>query len=397
MRIGIFTDPYLPNVSGVVTSVLMLKKGLEEQGHKVFIITVGQKKEYKKEKNLLWYNGIRAPFRAMKMYSGLIFVGKPVKDVRKLKLDVMHVHTEFTVKRIAKKVSKKDNVPIVYTYHTMYDSYYHYLGKFISFFFKRPLTFFLRRVIKDMKKISEVIIVPTKKVRQSFVGFKIPVKTKVIPTGLEFSQFYKENQDANEIEKIRNSLGLKDELVLLFVGRVAKEKSLDVIVREFTKLEDKTSKLLIVGDGPYMGELLQHIRDYKVQERVILTGMIPFDEVSPYYHIGDVFVNASVSETQGLTYIEALASELICLVRYDVNLEELITDNENGIFFQNNEDFGDKLSLILTDEELRNKIKANSRDSIQNYSKEVYAKKCVEVYNLAIKYKKAKLAKKSKK
>ncbi len=396
MRIGIFTDPYLPNVSGVVTSVTTLKKGLEEQGHTVYIITVGQKKEFIQEKNLLWYNGIRAPFKAMKMYSGLIFVRKPVKDVRKLKLDVMHVHTEFTVKRIAKKVHKKDKVPIVYTYHTMYDSYYHYLGKFISFFFKRPLTFFLKHIIKDMRKISEVIIVPTKKVRQSFAEFKLNVQTKIIPTGLELEQFYRENQDSDKIASIKKDLGLTDELVLLFVGRVAKEKSLDVIVREFSRIEDKKAKLLIIGDGPYMPELKKHIKENNVEDRVILTGMIPFNEVSTYYHVGDIFVNASVSETQGLTYIEALASELVCLVRYDVNLEELITAGENGLFSKDEKEFNNKLSLILSDEELRNKIRKNARESVKDYSKEVYATKCLEVYNQAIRNNKAKLAKKSK-
>ena len=140
-------------------------------------------------------------------------------------------------------------------------------------------------------------------------------------------------------------------------------------------------KLLIVGNGPYYEEIRSIVKKDNLDNDVIFTGPIPNDLVGLYYHVGDVFVNASKTETQGLTYVEALASSLPVLAKYDTNLDDIIINYENGIFYNNEEEFIEKLKEITSNKDLRFKLKQNSRASVEKYSSNAFANEVLKVYN----------------
>ena len=383
MRIGIFTDAYKPAISGVVTSIDMLVEGLRELGDEVYIITTSYKGcEEEDNPYLIRINGWNVPFESFKGYQLVKYRKKYLKQIEALNLDVIHVHTEFSIGRMGLKISKKLNIPMTYTMHTMYEDYMHHVIHHGRRLLKKPFNSYVKKWVSRFANNSKEAIIPNKKVIGVFERFKIEAPYALIPTGIELNLFYKEKHDREEILKLRRSLGIDDnDLVFVNIGRVAPEKSLDMIVKEFAKdLKNYQAKLLIVGDGPAMTGLKELVKELEMEKYVILTGAVPWVDVPKYYQAGDVFVNASVTETQGLTYIEALASSLPLLARYDTNLEEIITENVNGLFFHDFDEFSKQSIRMIEDKELRERLTQNARDSVNKFSKEEYAKSVHSLY-----------------
>ena len=388
MRLGIFTDAYKPLISGVVTSIDMLATGLKEMGHEVYIITTGYKgcpkSELTSDPYVIRFKGMDVPF--MESFKGyqLIRTGrkKYFNKIKELNLDVIHAHTEFSIGRLALKVSKKLNIPMTYTMHTMYEDYMHHVIHHGTKVLKKP---FMNYVIKWTSKFanaSKEAIIPNKKVVDVFNRYGIKVPYSLIPTGIELNRFYKSNFKDEEIRELRHSYGIEDDdFVLINIGRVAPEKSLDMIINEFANdLRDYKAKLVIVGDGPAMKDIKPLVQSLNLEDKIILTGAQPWEMVPKFYQMGNLFVNASITETQGLTYIEALASGLPLLARYDKNLEEIIVDGENGLYFNNFEEFSNQTKKLLSDKELLEKLTNNASTSVKQFSKEEYARRVSELY-----------------
>ncbi len=388
MKIGIFTDAYKPAISGVVTSIDMLAQGLRNLGHEVYIITTSYKgcKEERVD-YLIRFKGFNAPLESFKGYQLVKANKKHYKVIDDLNLDVIHVHTEFSIGRFGLKYAKKRNIPMTYTMHTMYEDYMHHVIKHFKKILKKPFFGYVNKWFHKFCDNSKEVILPNKKVIGVFERFNITAPYSLIPTGIELSKFDKNSYSKDEISDLRHSLGiLDDELVFINIGRVAPEKSLDVIVREFAEeLHKHNSKLLIVGDGPAMKDLKPLVEKLNMQGKVILTGAVPWSEIGKYYQLGDIFLNASVTETQGLTYIESLAASVPVLARYDTNLEEIIEDGYNGIFFTDFDDFTSKALMLINDVELRNKLTLNAKESVEKFSKEAYAKNVAALYERIIK------------
>ena len=209
----------------------------------------------------------------------------------------------------------------------------------------------------------------------------------IIPTGLDLQKFNPENRNEELIAKIKEQYGIKDQFVITFLGRIAKEKSIEVLIdamKEIVKINDNVL-CLIVGGGPQLDELKELVKDDHISKYIVFTGPKPGYEVPSYYHLSNVFVSASVSETQGLTYIEAMASGIPAVARYDKNLEDVITNGFNGYFFNDtNELVAILLNLIKDD---FTEIAHNALLSVKKYSSEVFCEKVLEVYRQAIKSK----------
>ena len=213
----------------------------------------------------------------------------------------------------------------------------------------------------------------------------------VVPTGIQLEKFKSTNHDKEKVLALKESLGIKkDEFVYFFLGRISKEKSIDVLLDAFAKIEkDVEAKFLIVGDGPAMSELKDRVKKLKIESKVIFTGFVNWTEVGLYYQVGDAIINASVTETQGLTYIEALAASLPVIVKYDACLLDVINDNDNGLFFRNNEELPLMMKNIYADKDLSARLKENASKSIEKYSQECYASNALKAYNRAIEINKA--------
>ncbi len=384
MRIGLFSDPYLPHVNGVATSVAMLKDGLEKLGHEVFVITMESEKYDKHplpEHNVIRLAGHTYPIPSLTDYKWFVFDGSYQKIIKSLNLDIIHIHTEFAVGNLGLKMAKKLHIPYVYTMHSMYDEFMHHVFKHAQWLFRAPYNAFVRHNLHKFGDNADAVIIPHKKVQSMFDHHNVTRPLTIIPTGLDLSRFKRTNFDKKDIDKLKEELGVKDKKIILFLGRLCKEKSIDLLLENFAKMRDNLNIVFVlVGEGPAQKELENLTQKLNIKDKVIFAGSRPWDMVNKYYQIADVFVNASQSETQGLTFIEALASSVPVLARYDYNLDQTIIDGYNGYFYENAEDFDQKLTKMLTDKQLMTTLKKNAENSVDKYSIENYGKNVAKLY-----------------
>ena len=383
MRIGLFTDAYFPIISGVSVSLRTLKAELTKLGHEVFIVTNIHPKSLPED------NIVRIPGRIMPMNGSDDYViskvtRKKVRQIGELKLDLVHCHTEFTMGRLGRRVARKYNIPMVHTYHTMYEDYCHFISKL----FVRPLIFAAKIYSKSFANSADKVIFPTIKVQRKFAEYGYKNESYIVPTGIYLDKFRKINYKPNDIKQKKAELGInEDDFVLLFLGRLSKEKSIEELIIEFAKLLKKNDKLklLVVGGGPdgdYFNEVCEKLG---ICDHLVFTGMIAPTEVGLYYQLADLFVNFSVTETQGLTYIEALASGVPLLVKYDHNLEGVIIDDFNGLSFTKDEEFEQKYYELVSNKVKFTEISSNASKAIERFSAEKYATTVLEIYNNLLK------------
>lgn len=222
MRIGIFTEAYTPYISGLVTSEVMLKKALEKLGHTVYVVTANLESfhyDYDEEEHILRIPGIPTGIYDSRL-TGLYPI-RAVNIIKTWKLDIIHSQTEFAVGTFARLLAFQLDLPLVHTYHTMYEDYVHYVTK--GYFNKssKKIVEYLTKFYCD--KTASELIVPTKKTYDLFKEkYKVDKNIHIIPTGIELERFYKENLDLEKLEKLRKKYKLKKEdFIAIFVGRIA--------------------------------------------------------------------------------------------------------------------------------------------------------------------------------
>ena len=385
MRIGLFTDTYPPFINGVSTSVLMLKQGLEKLGHEVYVVTVNDESfSYKEEDGVLKIPSF--PIGLMNFRQSGIYPLKALKIIKKWKLDIIHSHTEFSIGTFARLISKQLNIPLVHTYHTMYEEYIYYITKGYFDSASKKLVEYLTLFLCD-KTIDE-LIVPTEKAKELFKDkYKVKRDVYVIPSGIDTTRFYKENIDKNEIINLKKDLGLKKtDFIVLYVGRIAKEKSIDFLINNFNSVlkQIPKAKMIIVGDGPDIKDLIDLAKKERLENKIIFAGKAPWTDVPKYYSLCDVFVTASKTETQGLTVMEAMgASKPVVAIR-DESFELMITDKKDGLFFDDEKSYVDMIYEVYKNKKLRDEISFNARLTADKYSPYNYAKNVLKVYEKVI-------------
>lgn len=400
MTIGIFTEAYKPLISGVVTSIVTLKEGLEELGHEVYIITPRaprQKEEL--DPYVIRLRGMVIPKKSLKGFRLVPWVTRHLRKITHIKFDIIHVHTEFSMGTLGIGVKKKLKIPMVYTLHSSYQDFTHHVSKFMGRFFPKTsnnIAFWLNNRIS---KRADMTIVPTKKIYDKMYKLGHDGRFTILPSGIDLNPFYKESHKVEDIEALKAELGLiKDQFVAIIVSRIAKEKSIMDLIDAFMDYHkvDMSSVFLIIGDGPDKDALEKYVKKNQASDYIRFLGFVKHEIVGLYYQIGDVFLNASTTETQGLTYIEALAASLPIVVRYDQVFDQFVEDRKNGIFFKEKEELVDILKEIHKDPSILKTLTANARPSIEQYSKEAYAKGAEKIYLELIEENKVKLSSKKK-
>lgn len=339
MRIGLFTDTYFPQVSGVATSIRTLKTELEKLGHTVFIFTTTDEDVNRYED----WDIIRipsVPFFAFKdrrvAYAGFT---DAIKIASRYKLDIIHTQTEFSLGILGKMVARELGIPVVHTYHTQYEDYVHYIAKGRII---RPsmIKYFVRAFFRDL----DGVICPSEIVENLLTGYDIPISKRIIPTGIDLAKFDRPEISEEDIAELRKQLGIaSDETMLLSLSRISHEKNIQAIVKAMPKIlsENPKVKLVIVGGGPYAVELQSMISELNLSENVQLTGMIAPSDTALYYKAADFFISASTSETQGLTFLESLASGTPILAHDNPYLKNVVTDKMFGTLFVREQELAD--------------------------------------------------------
>lgn len=359
MKILLCTDRYYPAISGVVTSVMTLKKYLEAAGHETRILTLSDTIASHVSGDIVYIGS----FDAEKIYPD-VRIKHPVNKAYLDSLiqwspDIIHCHTEFSTFFLAKHIYRACRCPMVLTYHTDYEDYVHYVA--LSRKFGRKLVMhYIRYVCKYMTRV----ISPTQKTAEILRNYNIPSPIRIIPTGLDLERFTPVRKD-EELDRIRHLHGIKKDVpTLIYVGRLGKEKNLTEIVDFLSRYEEKNFQFIIVGDGPDRAEIEAHVRNSRIAAKTIFTGMIRQEEIGIYYQLGNLFLSASTSETQGLTYIEAMASGTPLLCRRDKCLDGVVEDGENGFLFESGDEFCSKIEYFFSHREEWPSLKKKAQDKV---------------------------------
>lgn len=387
MKIGIFTDAYEPHISGVTTSIKMLKTALEKMHHEVYIVTANldnNKFIYDKKNKIIYLPGIKTGIYETKLTG--IYSKKAMKIIKEWNLDVIHSQTEFGVGYFSRIVAKKLNLPIVHTYHTLYEDYVHYVthGHFDNFAKKLAI-----KITKYYcEKRCDELIVPTDKIKDLFINkYNIIKQVNVIPTGIDIDKFKITPSMKKNIQTIKNKYKIKDtDFVIGSVGRIAPEKSFDKLlynIKDMIKVNTNI-KVLLVGGGPDLDNLKKLTKKLNLENYVIFTDKIDYDLVPTYFNIFNVVVSFSKTETQGLTIIEGLAASKPTLCIEDDSFRSMIEPNYNGYLFKNDTEFKDYIFKLMNDQKLYKDMSTNARNSTYKYSKEVFAADILKVYHKAI-------------
>ncbi len=384
MRIGLFSDAYYPIISGVSISVATLSRELKKLGHEVIIVTNGHDLATYSE-DIVRFKGTRIPMKGLREFRIGKVTSTKIAAIGDLNLDVIHCHTEFSMGRLGRKAGKKFNIPVVHTYHTMYEDYIFYITKVFS----SPLTILSKWYSKKFADSADEVIFPTMKVKKAFDGYGYAKTSHIIPTGIYLDKFRKDNYKEEYYLETRKKLGIEeDDFVLLFLGRMSREKSVETLIKKFKEISKSKDnvKLLLVGGGPDLNYFKDLANELGIRDKLICAGMVMPYEVPFYYHISTLFVNFSITETQGLTYIEALASGVPLLVKYDDNLEGVIKPGENGFSFTDDKEFVPLFNKLYNNNDLLNKITKNSSEAcIERFSAEQYAFNVLDIYNSLLK------------
>ena len=348
MRVLITTDWYEPVINGVVTSVMNLSRQLRERGHEVKILTLSRTFHSYIEGDVVYAGSIGLgciyPQARLKIPKA---AGDYMEMLLEWKPDIVHSQCEFSTFFLAKRIASELHVPIVHTYHTVYEDYTHYFS---------PQKVWGRNIVQLMtKKLAnavETLIAPSDKIRKILEGYQVSCPVEVIPSGIHLEK-YQLCKKEDWRKKIRMQLGIpQDALVLVYVGRMAKEKN---------------------------------IEELKLAKNVIFTGMIIPEEVGHYYQAGDLFVSASTSETQGMTYAEALASGIPLLCRRDGCLEQVVTDGENGWQYDKKEDYLMRIQEWKgMSENARGRMQNKAAISAEKFSSENFAERVEKIYEQQI-------------
>jgi len=398
MKIAIFTNNYKPIISGVTESVESFREGLEKRGHKVYVFAPNFPGHKDEDPNVFRFPSI--DFRYKTAFPIAITRSPRIyKKIKELNIDIIHCQHPFNVGKAGLRYGKRLGIPIVFTNHTRYDIYTH----FIPLFPQKFLKWYVKNASVRFANKCNVVIAPTQSIKE-MLRKKWGMKTKieVIPTGIRPGQFI----NVERREEIRKKFNIKDdELLLITITRLAAEKSVDFLIRAFSqisKLEknksrrcaspvvrerykasdcDKKIKFMIVGDGSDRENLEKITADLKLSDKIIFAGSVPHKDIAKYFKAGDIFIYSSLSETQGIMTSEAMASEIPVVAVKAPGAMDIIEDGVDGILSENIEsEFVKKVQMLIDDKELRKKISKNAIKKAQEYSIEKSTEKMIKVY-----------------
>ena len=338
MNIAMFIEVYHPFINGVVTHVSMLRDSLIRQGHKVLIVTADPDlKHHRIRDGILWcpavslkkiYGyGLAAPLSSHRM-----------KLLRAFQPDIIHIHNEFGVSLFGVYAAHKLRLPLVYTLHTMYDEYFHYMvkGKMTPV---AKQTFY--KYIRFLANRADVIISPSKKAVKFFEECRVNKAVEIIPNTIDINTFNPQRFSDEETAAKRAEWNVAPtDLLGVFVGRLGQEKSVDYLIEQWNLFFQKEPryKLLIVGEGPERKPLEKLAESYGLASRILFSGKIEHAEVPLYFASCDYFISASLTEMMSISMLEAQSMGLPAILRFDPQNEQQIREGINGHLFHDGEE-----------------------------------------------------------
>jgi glycosyltransferase involved in cell wall biosynthesis len=385
LHIAFFTNYYHPVVNGVVRSVASFREILMQQGHNVFIFAQSADNYKDTEPFIFRYPSLPLPL------PGDIAAALPVSPfvdqlLPALKLDVIHTHHPILLGQTAARKAAELNLPLVFTFHTQYWEYTHYIPfpqEVIQEFLKNAV----HRWLRDFMRKCQHIIIPSESLKDILVrDYGLTDRYTVIPTGTNLDPF--SNADG---KSLRSEKDWKDKTILISVGRLAPEKNWDTLLRAFASVHANHPDLhlVLIGDGPARQTLESLAAELGVTNQVTFTGAVPFEEIPRYLKAADLFTFASVTETQGLVTIEAMAAGLPVVAVDGPGTRDIVEHGKQGLLTENDPDaLAKSLQKLLSDPQRIKRLSHNALKKARTFDVSGLGKQLVSVYEQAIQDKK---------
>jgi len=386
LRIAHFTNTYKPNINGVVRSVSTFREGLTRLGHHVSIFAQDPPGGYEEtEPYVFRYPAINIPkFNYSITMPHSTFVNKLLPS---LKLHVIHSNHPLLLGDAAADRAEKLDIPLVFTFHTSYVEYATEYADFVPF-----SKAFVQDVVVDglARYLNRChhIITPSDSIKDALARYAgLTERVTTIPTGIDVEPY--QNADGRSI---REQYGWDRAIVLASIGRLAEEKNfytlLDAVAQVMSQQD--AVRLLLIGDGPQRNELEKHTRKLGIADKVKFTGRIPFEQIPNHLKAADLFVFASVTETQGLVTLEAMATGLPVVAVDASGTSDAVVNGQEGLLTENDSHaLAQAIRQLLADEEMFARFKTAAAAKAKTFDLVAQAQKAVNVYERAIEDKKA--------
>jgi len=378
VRVAIFTDSYWPYTSGVVRSVSTTVDELVALGHDVFVFAPWYRGvDRKNEQRIFRFLAVPSPTNPG--YNiGIPFSPRLGLTLRRLGVDIVHTHSPFLLGRLGAKCAHYLGLPVVFTYHTLYEAYVHYFP-----FIQSVTRSFTKRICVGFCNRVDLVIVPTEIVAKHIRSMGVRTPIKRLPSGIKLEEFAGGNR-----RWLREQFGIgEEEDVLLYVGRVGREKNLLFLLGAYQRIASvqPRSRLVLVGGGPELSTMQKITGEWGLKDRVIFTGPVAPADVKHCYAGADIFVFPSLTETQGLVVAEAKVAGLPAVAVRAFGIAEMITDGVDGFLVDlDQEAFAERVLCLLSDPALRSRMADNARQNALNFSAERMARELVGCYEMLI-------------
>jgi len=377
MRILIFSNTYKPTVSGVITSISLFRRGLIDANHEVHIIAPQYEKYEDEEPYVFRFPAIDLSDR---FNVSLVLPFQPLMEptVRGIKPDLIHSQHPVWMGDLAVAFASDMNLPLVFTFHSRYDQYAQSYVPIVPGLASKVAEEVVRRYLRHCTHI----IAPTPGICDLILReYLVDVPVSVVPSPVDLDQY-----DELDPGRVRTMLGLEEAELLLYIGRLAKEKGLDFMLRAFVKIvaERPSARLLLLGEGPYKHALESEAGKLGLSGRVIFGGLIPHEEVPDYVAAADLFVFSSVTDTQGLVLLEAMAAGIPVVAVEAPGPVDVLSEGGGLLVSATEVDFSDAVLSLLADEARRNEMGKQALRAVQHYSVSATTACMLEVYEKAI-------------
>lgn len=379
MNIAIFTNNYLPNPYGVSTSIETFRREFEKLGHKVYIFAPKFPGFSDEKPNVFRYPAIDLEIK-IKFPLAIPYSRKISKILNRLDVDIIHAQHPNLLGSAAKKWAKKKNIPLIFTWHTLYDQY----TDFVPFL---PAKFSAGYMIKKAVKFAngaDAVVIPTDSIAPILKNWGVKKEIDPVATGVIEEDFFEADGS-----QIRKKYGIADdEIVLLMVSRLTSEKNVEFVFRSVKNiLKENKTKFMVVSDGYLLPKLQKFCENNGISDKVIFAGVIGRGEIKNYFAAGDIFVYGSKSETQGMILTEAMYAGLPIVAVCATGITSLVQNNKNGFLtcVTGEKEFAYMITKLILDKNLRKKTgEESAKIARENFTASVCAQKLLEVYKKAI-------------
>lgn len=373
MNIGIFTNNYRPRLSGVAISIDTFCDEFQRQGHQVYIFAPSYPNYNENSKNVFRLKSIPAIYDNT-LALPIPYSGKIAGMIPDLELDIIHTQHPFVLGQFGARLARKHKIPLVFTYHTLYEEYAHYIP-------------FNENIVRKMAVIlstayankCNLVVVPSEGVKELLRMNGVKTRMENVPTGINLSKY-----DGLDPQVIRREYNIPPEAkILLYVGRLAKEKNLAFLIEAFKVILEGIPQalLVMVGDGPLRGKLKRLAKRLGINKHIIFTGTKPRNEIYVYHLAADLFIFASLTETQGLVLYETLAAGTPVVAVEAISTSEVITNGVNGYLVREHPaEFGEKAVNLLLDVEKCQEFSLKAKEMSKGVSSHTQALKMLSLY-----------------